>query len=481
MTEEIFYLELAELTRRMHAKELSPVEVTRSLLDRIDLLDRRLQSFALVLPEMALRQAHQAEEEIGRGEIRGPLHGAPLGIKDLCWVQGIPATGGMPMYANFRPDKDATIVRRLSEAGGVTLGITRMTENAFADHHPSVPVPRNPWGEDRWTGVSSSGSGVATAAGLCYGAIGSDTGGSIRFPSAANGLTGLKPTWGLVSRFGAYELAATLDHLGPMTRSALDCAIMLQVMAGTDLNDPTTSLREVPNYREHIGSGIRGLLVGVDEAWNNRGTDAATTAMMEKVISVIRALGGAVLPVRFPDESDMIRNWMPLCGVEAAVVHENTYPQRREEYGPSVAKLLDLGRNVSGMDYQKMLLQRLSFRGRVAALFEEVDLLLAPTQPLASPTNARMLDLGTDADFNANMLRFTAPFNMSGHPTITLPGGATLEGLPIGFQFIAGAFRESVLFRAGYAFQQATEWHKRHPKGLPHEHSAAEAPRTTLH
>lgn len=460
---DLHYLELTELTRRIHAREISPVEAARAQLDRIEALDPRLLSYALVTPDLALEQARRVEAEIGRGEIKGPLHGAPIAVKDLCWTKDIPTAAGMPIYRDFRPQEDATVVRRLREAGAVLLGKLQLTEGAYADHHPDIAAPVNPWNGDHWSGVSSSGSGVATAAGLCYGSLGSDTGGSIRFPSAANGVTGLKPTWGRVSRHGVFELAATLDHIGPMARSAADCAALLGALAGADDNDPTASQELVPNYLAGIRRGLKGLRVGVDADWNAKGSDAAVVRAVEAALTVVEDLGGEVRPVRFPDAEQMSLDWVPACGVETAVAHLATYPQRKAEYGPGLAGLIETGRALSGLDYQQIILRRNDFRGRVARLFEGIDLLVAPAQPFASPTKAMMARLGEDPSFVAGLLRFTCPFDMTGNPTITLPCAFTEQGTPLAFQFVAAHFAEDMLCRAGYAFQQATDWHRRHP------------------
>ena len=218
--EQIFFMEASELARLLHTRKVSPVELTQRMLDRIAQLDPRLGSYALVTPELAMQQARDAEKLLMQHRILGPLHGVPIALKDLCFTKGIATAAGMPMHRNFIPTFNGTVVSRLRDAGAITLGKLQMTEGAFADHHPSIKPPVNPWHADHWSGASSSGSGVATAAGLCYGSIGTDTGGSIRFPSAANGVTGIKPTWGRVSVNGAYELAASLDHIGPMCRSA---------------------------------------------------------------------------------------------------------------------------------------------------------------------------------------------------------------------------------------------------------------------
>ncbi len=461
--DELHWMELTELTRRMHAREISPVEATEAQLDRIGKLDSRLRSFALLMAESARAEARAAESEISRGDIRGPLHGAPIAVKDLCWTKGVPTAAGMPIHKDFRPDQDGTVVRRLRAAGAVVLGKLQLTEGAFADHHPSITPPVNPWNAAYWSGASSSGSGVATAAGLCFGSIGSDTGGSIRFPSAANGVTGLKPTWGRVSRFGAFELAATLDHLGPMTRSAADAAAMLGAIAGSDPQDPTASQDRVPNYLAGIARGLKGIRVGVDPDWNHRGVDDAVARSTAAAIDVLRGLGAEIRQVRFPDADLVIADWIPHCAVETAVAHEDTYPARKAEYGPALAGLIEAGRALSGIDYQKIILRRNDFRGRVATLFETIDLLAVPAQPFASPTIATMATLGQDPAMLMGLLRFTSPFDMTGSPTITLPCAFTEAGTPLGFQLVARHMDEELLCRAGYAYQQATDWHQRHP------------------
>lgn len=460
---DLHYLELLEVGRLIQSKELSPVEVTKAQLARIQAIDGRLKSYATVMADQALADAKQAEAEIARGRVRGPLHGVPIGVKDLCWTKGVTTAAGMTLYRDFKPTTDGTVVRKLREAGAVILGKLQLTESAYADHHPSISPPVNPWNAAHWSGASSSGSGVATAAGLCYGSLGTDTGGSIRFPSAANGLTGLKPTWGRVSRHGAFELAATLDHIGPMTRSAADAGAMLGVIAGADVDDPTASLEPVPDYLATMKQGLEGLRVGVDTRWTTEGVDAPTRAVLAAVIQAVRTLGGQIVEVGFPDPTQVIADWFPLCGIEAAVVHEKTYPSRKGEYGPAMAGILDLGLAQSGTDYQRIVLHRLDFSGRVRAMFQGIDLLLIPATGIASPTVERMSRLGEDPELIAAILRYTCPFDMTGSPTITLPGGFTEAHTPIAFQFVARHFEESLLVRAGWAFQQATDWHKTHP------------------
>ncbi|HKU98890.1 MAG TPA: amidase, partial [Vineibacter sp.] len=387
----------------------------------------------------------------------------PIAVKDLCWTKDVPTAAGMTIHKDHRPREDATVVRRLADAGAVLLGKLQLTEGAYADHHPLVTPPKNPWHADYWPGISSSGPGAALAAGLCYGAIGSDTGGSIRWPSAANGVTGLKPTWGRVSRHGVFELAASMDHVGPMTRSAVDAGIMLGAIAGSDAHDPTTLRDPVPDYMAAAAHSVQGLRIGIDIAWNTDDVDAATQAVLAEATDVLRGLGAHVVDVRFPDVTQAILDWVPHCAVEAAVAHEATYPAHKGSYGPVLASVIEAGRALSGTDYQKIRLRRMDLRGRVSALFDTIDLLLAPVHPFAPLTLAMIRTLGEQPDLIVKLQRYTCPFDMTGNPTITLPGGFTSAGLPIGFQLVAGHLGEATLVRAGAAFQRATPWHRRHP------------------
>lgn len=463
MTTELHYLELLEISYRIHARELSSVEATQAQLERIAQLDGRLKSYATVTAELALAEARRADREIEDGVVRGPLHGVPIAVKDLCWTKGVTTAAGMTLYKDFKPTEDATVVARLRAAGAVLLGKTQMTEGAYVDHHPSVSPPINPWNANHWPGVSSSGSGVATAAGLCYGSLGSDTGGSIRFPAAANGITGIKPTWGRVSRYGTFELAATLDHIGPMARSAADAGAMLGAIAGVDPKDATTSRVAVPDYLAGAKLGLKGVRVGVDRKLNAQGVDEPTQQVLAGVIETVKLLGGEIVDVSVPDPTKAFEDWVDLCAIEVAVAHEATYPKHREAYGPSLAALIDQGRAKSAMDYQKIVLHRHEFSGRMQALFETVDLLLFPATGVASPTLERVAAIGDDKELLAAMLSFTCPIDMTGSPSITLPGGHTSNGMPVGFQFVGRHFDEALLVRAGMAYQSVTDWHREHP------------------
>lgn len=465
MSSALHYLELCELSQLIRSRKLSPVEVTQAQLARIEQLDPQLNAYARVTPELALAQAREAERELARGVCRSPLHGIPLAVKDLLWTSDVPTAAGMPIHRDFLPTEDATVVARLREAGTVMLGKLQMTEGAFAIHHPSIPDPLNPWGAGHWAGASSSGSGVAVAAGLSYASVGSDTGGSIRFPATANGLTGLKPTWGRVSRHGCFELAASLDHIGPITRSARDALFLLSTIAGHDPKDPTSLpsvCLEVPGIEE----SFRGLRVGIDEEWISQGVDPLIRRALDTVMAIIVDGGGSLVRIRMPDTRAVSGNWELHCGVQTAVAHADTYSRHAAEYGPALSRLIEGGRELSAMDYQRVLLEAQRFTGALESLLGEVDLLLAPVQPYAAPTHGQLASLAGDPEANRMLIQFTSPFNVSGHPCISLPCGLTGEGLPIGCQFIAGKGAEALLCRAGMALQKVTDWHRLHPPGL---------------
>lgn len=463
---DLHYLEATTLARMIRHREISPREVTHALLARIDRLDPALHSYARIMRDQALAQAEQAERQIMHGDPTGPLHGVPVAIKDLFWVSGAPTAAGTTVHQHFVPQEDATAVRKLREAGAIILGKLQLTEGAFATHHPSITPPVNPWGAGHWAGASSSGSGVATAAGLCFASLGTDTGGSIRFPCAASGLTGIKPTWGRVSRYGVFELGASLDHAGPMARSAADAALLLSVIAGHDPRDPTTlapGRLDLPDAHSESTRDLRGLTVGIDYDWCTTGTDAVIVEAIDRALVTLKELGATVRAVRMPDVRNVVNEWEINCGVEVAVAHAHTYPRFAGEYGPALTRLIETGRETSALRYQQVLLNRAAFRGQMDKLMSDIDLLLAPVQPFAAPTHEQLGALAGDPELNARLIQFTAPLNASGHPAMVLPCGLTEQRMPIGLQFIAARGAEALLCRAGIAWQRVTDWHRARP------------------
>lgn len=458
---DIHYLELTELAVLLQRRALTSVETTRALLDRIERLDGGLASYACVTADQALAAAKSADTEIAAGRHRGPLHGVPLAIKDLFWTKGVPTGAGSVIHRDFTPHQDATVVARLRRAGAVLLGKLEMTEGAYSDHHPAITPPSNPWNAAYWTGISSSGSAVATSAGLCFGSPASDSGGSIRWPCGATGLTGIKPTWGRVSRFGVFELAASLDHVGTMARTAADAAVILAAIAGPDDQDPTTLAEPVPDYDASIDGSVERLRLGVDARWNTADVDPVVQRVVGEAETVFRGLGADLVPVSAPDVTQAITDWVPACALEAAFAHRATYPARKGQYGPVLASVLDAGCAVSALDYQAIRLRRMELRGHFDRLFRTIDALLLPVQPFAPLTLADIQTLGDQPALVLKLQRYTAPFDLTGHPTVTLPGGLSESGLPIGLQ-LAGR-DEATLIRAAVAFQQQTAWHRRHP------------------
>ncbi len=460
-SEQTHYLGLIDVSAQLKSGELKPRALTETILTRIARHDGVLKSYTTLLADRALEKARQAEDEIDRGWWRGPLHGVPIALKDLCYTDYAPTAAGMFIHRDFIPPYTCTVAERLERAGAVILGKLTMTEGAFATHHPSMPTPINPWGAEIWTGASSSGSGAATAAGLCYGSLGSDTGGSIRFPSSGCGLTGLKPTWGRVSRYGICPLSESLDHIGPMTRNAADCAVMLTAIAGADPRDPTALLAPVPDYVAGLAGGIRGIRLGIAEAYAFDGLSEEVLTALSDARDALVELGARLVPVEFPAIADASAAWGHLCMIETAIAHNATYPSRAAEYGPGLAAFLNAAGEVSAMDLGRAHILRDKFAGQVAEVFQDIDVLLIPVMKTPTPTAAEWGEMvrGDVAD----LLRYTAEFNMTGMPALTMNGGFDARGAPIGFQLVGKQLSEDLLLRAGHAFQSITDWHTRHP------------------
>jgi amidase len=453
-----------ELGAAIQRGEISPVDVTRHMLERIERLDSRLHSYFTVTADLALAQARAAEREIEAGRYRGPLHGIPIAIKDLCDTEGVRTTAGTRVMAGRVPARDATVVARLKNAGAVMLGKLAMTEGAHAEHHPDYPTPVNPWNPTAWTGVSSSGSGVAVAAGLCFAALGSDTGGSIRFPSAMNGIVGIKPTWGRVSRAGIFPMAASLDHVGPMCRTVADTAAVLAVIAGRDPADVTSAAEPVADYAAAARAtpdGVRGLRVGFDP--KTVAPDREIGDAVVRAVEMLRKLGAEVAEVELPAVDALIGHWSLTCGSEMLLAHEEFFPQRAADYGPGLALFLEMARAIPAVEAARSHVARLEFAGELRALFASVDVLACPTLALPAPAGISILDPEGTLLMSAWM-RTTAPFNFSGSPTISLPCGFTAAGVPVSLQLVGRHFEEATIIRAAAAYEAATEWHLRHPE-----------------
>jgi amidase len=457
----VHYLSLTDVSEKLRRGELKPTTLSEMILARIARHDGALKSYTTLLADRALDKARQAEDEIDRGLWRGPLHGVPIAVKDLCCTDYAPTAAGMLIHKDFVPPHTSTVVERLERAGAIILGKLSMTEGAFAIHHPDMPTPVNPWHAQVWSGASSSGSGAATAAGLCYGSLGSDTGGSIRFPSAACGLTGLKPTWGRVSRYGVFPLSETLDHIGPMARTAADCAVMLAAIAGADPHDPTALLAPVPDYAAGLTAGIRGLRVGIAQAYAFDGLDDQVLTVLTGAKDALVTLGARPVPVDFPAIADAMTAWLHLCLSEVAIAHEATYPSRAADCGPALSRVLEAADKVTARELGKAHIVRDQFTGKVAAAFQDIDVLLIPVWPMPMPSAAEWMEMA-QGDI-ADLLRYSGPFNLTGMPALTMNGGFDRRGAPIGFQLVGKPLSEDLLLRVGHAFQSITDWHTRHP------------------
>jgi aspartyl-tRNA(Asn)/glutamyl-tRNA(Gln) amidotransferase subunit A len=469
-------LTLSEASGLIASRELSPVELVAAHLTRIERLEPRLNCFITLTPESALERAGLAEAQIKRGERLGPLHGIPLALKDLFETQGVRTTSGSAFFQEHVPQADAFVVERLNAAGGVLLGKLNMHEIALgvtnnnphfgACHNPwsghqinSSKVP-GPWAADRSPGGSSGGSAAALAAGLCLGSLGTDTGGSIRIPASLCGVVGLKPTFGRVSLRGVTPLSWNLDHPGPLARRVRDAAILLQVIAGYDPLDPPSADVPVPDYTAGLEGGIAGWRVAL-------ASDAFFTKAESEVLDafraageVIRSLEAQVAEVEIPNVLEAARANGLMVTSDAAAFHRQRLKDRPELFGADVRQRLETGAACSSTEYALARRVQSEFRRQMERFFEDYDLLLTPATPIPAPPLE-----GPDAVEQAGRLtRFTAPFNLSGLPAISVPCGFTAEGLPVGLQIVGPPWGEARLLRAAHAYEEATDWHRYHPK-----------------
>jgi aspartyl-tRNA(Asn)/glutamyl-tRNA(Gln) amidotransferase subunit A len=453
---------IAEAAALIAAKKLSPVELTQHCLDRIARLDGALHSFLHFDASRALARAREAEAAILRDGPTGPLHGIPIGLKDIFNTKGMPTTAHSRQLEHNVPDKDATSTRLLAEAGTVLLGKLATHEFAFGGPSFDLPWPpaRNPWDIDRFTGGSSSGTGAAVAAGLILGGLGSDTGGSIRLPAAYCGIAGLKPTYGLVSRAGVLPLAFSLDHVGPMAWTVEDCAILLQAIAGYDAADPASAERRPPDFRGALDQGAKGLRIGVLRGFHEveNPVNATTRRAIDGAIDLYRREGAEIREVSLSSLLDWRAASVVILLVEGFAVHQDWMRNRMSWYGERLRDRMALGGLISGSDYVEAQRLRRELVAELHQAMADLDVLITATVPSEAPR--------IDAVPKWAMIEqpnFTSPFNLSGFPALSLCAGYGESGLPLAIQLIAKPFAEPVLFRAGHAYERAMEWRARRP------------------
>ena len=456
------FLTIAEAARLIEKKELSPVELVDSRLDRIALLDGRLNSFIRVLADEARSAARTAEAEIAAGRYRGPLHGIPIGLKDIYETAGVATTGHSKVMQAHVPEADGFVVARLREAGAIVMGKLATHEFAFGGPSFDLPWPpaRNPWDTGRFTGGSSSGTGASVAAGLVLGGTGSDTGGSIRGPAAYCGLAGIKPTYGLVSRMGILPLAFSLDHAGPMAWTAEDCAIMLQAMAGHDPADPASANRPIPDYRAALTGGVRGLRIGLVRHFYERDNeaDAATREAIAAAAQTLEGLGCTVREVTLSPLADWAACGGTILQAEAYAIHEANLRTRFIDYGEIFRDRLVLAGLITGADYVQALRCRRELVDELDRAMSDLDLVMTAAAPSEAPPIDAVPKFAT-----LERPSLTLPFNVTGSPAMSVCCGFTDAGLPLSFQIAGKRFADATVLRAGHAYEQATPFRARRP------------------
>jgi aspartyl-tRNA(Asn)/glutamyl-tRNA(Gln) amidotransferase subunit A len=454
---------IQEIGVSLRKKSISPLELTRDFLARIEKLNPKLNAFITVLAEPALADARRAEQDILRGDDRGPLHGIPVGLKDIIDTAGIKTTAASALFQNRVPAEDAEVVRRLRAAGAIILGKQNLHEFAYGGSSiiSFFGEVHNPWGRERAAGGSSGGSAASVASGLGIAAIGTDTAGSIREPAAYCGIVGLKPTYGRVSARGVIPLSWSFDHVGPLTHSVTDAALLLQVLAGYDAGDPNSVDVAVPNYSAGFGSEPQKLRIGVPRAFFFDELHPDIAGAIEKALDVFRSeLHAEIRDV--PLEVSMDRT---LSSAESWEYHKSYVARSPELYQPATLGRIRAGEKTGAADIERARGELQAARKSISSIFQEVDILLTPTVPLPPPLIA---DLKKNPEnlrpAELMMLRNTRPFDVWGIPAISLPCGFTSDGLPIGLQLAASHWREDFLLQVAHRYEQATQWHLRTPK-----------------
>lgn len=460
---------MAELAPLVASKELSPVELVQASIGRISELEPRLNAFLSVWDDLAMSEARVAETEITSGRYLGPLHGIPVGLKDLIDVAGTETTGGSKVLSGNIAQHDATVVEKLRVAGAIFVGKLNLVEFAFGTTglNPSTGDVTNPWDTERVTAGSSSGSAAAVASGMIPLALGSDTGGSIRMPAALCGIAGLKPTYGRVSRAGVLDLSWSMDHVGPMTRTTEDCALMMNVLAGHDPRDPASSAEPVPDFCADLSRGLDGLRIGVptdyffDESVDSEIVDAVRTA-----IDLLEANGAELVELSMP----WVRKGRPInYGVilpEVVSVHEKLLAEHADLYTPAVRSRIQSGFNVPAIDYVRAKRAREWFNHQMAESMKRVDVLVTPSVPIQTPTIQDCTPAPGKITAGADLPKFTGVFDVTGQPSHSIPCGFTRDGMPIGLMITGHPFDESTVLRVGHAYEQLTDWHQRPPADI---------------
>ena len=456
------FLTIVEAASLIAAKKLSPVELTRACLERIQRHDVTLNSFIHLTEAEALAAARTAESEIMQGRLRGPLHGLPLALKDIFDVKGVPTTAHSRLLAGNVARRNAMCVERLADAGAIILGKLALHEFALGGPSWDLPWPpaRNPWNVQHLTGGSSSGPAVAIAAGLALAALGSDTGGSIRAPAAYCGIVGLKPTYGRVSRSGVFPLAYSLDHVGPMAWSVEDCAILLGAIAGYDGSDPGSADQPVPDFRASIGRSIKGLRVGVVRHFHEADIPVsdATLRGIQSAIDVLEEAGAQIREVKLSPPIDWRAVGLLIMLVEGFAIHERWLQTRLHEYGELLRDRLSLGGLISGADYLQAQRRRRELCSELAAVMSDLDVLLTATVTSEAP---RLGDVPKWAMLDRP--NFLSPFNITGYPAMSVCTGYGADGLPVAAQLVSKPFDEATLFHAGHTYERASIGNRQRP------------------
>ncbi len=466
--EDLCYLSAGQLSRLIKKREVSPIEVIKTHLTRIDALEPTLNSFITVMHDQAMEEARKVEQEIRTGRYRGPLHGIPVGVKDLFYLKGVRNTSGSKIFDRFIPDFDATLISRLKEAGVIFLGKLNLHQFAYGATGENLDYGHmhNPWSPERITGGSSGGSASATASGECTFSLGTDTGGSIRIPSALCGLVGLKPTYGRLSRYGITVLSWSQDHAGPMARTVEDCALAMNALAGYDSNDPSSARVSVPDFAQALTGNIRGLRVGVPKEFFEDPIDLEVEDSVRGAIELLSKLGATVGEVSWPMYQPSRAISSTILMAEATAYHRELILKQGSQLNFQVRLRLEAGFFISGVDYIQAQRARRMFYRQSRDLLKEVDLLVGPTVPItACKIGTTNLEIGnTRMAVIPALTQYTRPFDLNGFPAITLPCGFSREGLPIGLQLAGRPFDEETVLRVAHAFEQATEWHKQRPR-----------------